>query len=469
MLSFFRVNASYQNFSLVLFFTLLRLPFVWSEVPLLIPELSWMLVGEQMNRGFLLYRDIWDNVSPLSGVVYWTIDSLFGRSQLAYQAAAFAVSVFQILYFNYVLRSKDVLPERSHVPGAIYALYLSMSFDLATLSPMLMSTSFLLLAFGVGVKMLERRLVTNEIFEMGFYIGIATLFYLPSALFMAWAFVTLLFYTGATLRQHVLGFFGSLFPLLMVMLFFYLNDGVENLNRNLLTSVFQVKQYALNDFSSLIISLLFPFMIGILGFMRMLTGSRLVNFQSRVQQSMALWFITAVLLIPLMQYLAPMQFVMFIPPAAFFSTYYFQSFKKRWIAEFIFIGVAGGILLINYQGLLSLDPTLSIGRLESLRAKSALLPEEIRMKRILVIGEDEGEYLNNYTATPYLNWDLARYDMGSLDNFDSVIHIYNNFSQDPPEYIIDKENVMPKLFIRVPALKKRYKPSPWKGIYQKTG
>ena len=89
-------------------------------------------------------------------------------------------------------------------------------------------------------------------------------------------------------------------------------------------------------------------------------------------------------------------------------------------------------------------------------------------KRILVIGEDEGEYLNNFTATPYLNWDLARYDLKNLDNFDSVIHIYDNFRQDPPDYVIDKENVMPRLFIRVPALKKRYKPSPWKNIYQKT-
>lgn len=422
-----------------------------------------------MSRGFMLYRDVWDNMSPLSGVVYWILDSLFGRSQVAYQALAFAVSLFQVLYFNYVLRSRDVLPERSNVPGAIYAVFLTISFDLATLSPMLMAASFLLLALGVAIKMLERRLVTNEIFEMGLYIGIATLFYLPSALFMAWAFVTILFYTGATLRQHVLGFFGSVFPLLMVMLFFYLNDGVENLNRNLLTSVFQVRQYNLTDFSTLFISLFLPFLIGVLGFMRMLTNSRLINFQSRVQQSMALWFIASVLLIPLMPYLAPMQFVLFIPVVAYFSTYYFQSFKRRWLAELLFLGVVGGILLISYQGLLSLSPSLQIGKLENLRAKSALLPEEIRNKRILVIGDDEGEYLNNFTATPYLNWDLARYDMESLDNFDSVIHIYDNFRQDPPDYIIDKENIMPKLFIRVPALKKKYKPSPWKGIYQKVG
>ncbi|GAB2796683.1 hypothetical protein GCM10027275_47550 [Rhabdobacter roseus] len=466
MLSFFRVNAAYQTLSLILFFLLLRVPFSWAQVPLLVPELSWMLVGEQMGRGFMLYRDIWDNVSPLSGLVYWSIDALFGRSQIAFQVAAAGISIFQILYFNYLMRARDVFPERNFIPGAIYALLLNISFDLSTLSPMLMATTFLLLAFGTLVKMLSRRQITNEVFEMGFYIGMATLFYLPASLFMIWGFLSLLFYSGATFRHHLLGFFGSVFPLLMVVLYFYLNEGIDSLNRNLLTSVFQVKQYNLNDFSSLLVSLLLPLVVGVLGFMRMFTHARFVNYQSRIQQIMAIWFIVAVLTIPLMQYLAPMQFVVFIPAAAFFISWYFQSFKQQWRAELLFLGVAGGILLIQYQGLMGWLPGVTLGRLENLRAKSALLPQEIQGKRILVLGEDEGEYINNITATPYLNWDLARYDLENLDNFDSVIHIYDNFRQDPPDYVIDKQNIMPTLFERVPILKKRYHSSPWKGIYE---
>jgi hypothetical protein len=463
------VNAVYQNVSLVLFFLLLRLPFLWSDIPLLVPELNWMLVGEQMNRGFMLYRDIWDNISPFSGLAYWSVDTLFGRSQWAFQVIAAVIAIFQILYFNYIIHSRELFTERTYVPGAVYALLLNISFDLATLSPMLMATTFLLLALGTLVKIISRRQVTNEVFEVGIYIGIATLFYLPASVYIVWASVALLFYTGATFRHFLLGFFGSAFPLLMVVLFFYLNDGVDNLNRNLLTSVFQVKQYNLNDFSSLLISLLIPLVLGVLGFMRLFSTTRFVNYQSRVQQIMAIWFFTAVLTIPLMQFLAPMQFIVFMPPAAFFATHYFQTFKKVWAAELIFLVVIAGVLLIQYQGVLDLFPRLAVGRLENLRAKSAMLPEEIRNKRILVLGEDEGEYINNFTATPYLNWDLARYDLENLDNFDSVIHVYDNFRQDPPDYIIDKQNIIPKLFARVPALQNRYKPSKWKGIYEKAG
>ncbi len=466
MLNFFRVNARYQTFSLVIFFLLLRLPFFIGGSPLLIPELSWMLVGEQMGHGFMLYKDVWDNVSPLSGMTYWLIDSIFGRSQWAFQFAAIGVSLIQLLYFNYIVHSKDIFHQRTFVPGALYAIFLNISFDLGTLSPMLMANTFLLFAFGSIVKMLVQKELSVQVFEMGLYLGIAALFYLPTSVFMIWSFLTLLFYTSSTIRYHLLGLFGSVFPMLMVVLFFYINNSVDSLNRNLLTSVFQVKQYNLNDFLSLFITLFLPLLFGVLGFMRITRGVRFVNYQNRVQQVMALWFLVALTTIPLMQYLAPMQFVIFIPPMAFFATYYFQSFRKRnFFDELQFTGMAAIILLLQYQGMRGIIPGLNVLKLENLRSKLASLPPEINNKRILVLGHHEGEYLNNFTATPYLNWDLASPFLRNLDNYENVIQAYDNFKKDPPEYVIDKANVMPKLLNRVPALKKQYHLSAWKGIY----
>jgi hypothetical protein len=466
LLSFFRVNAAYQSVILILFFIALRIPFFLADIPLLIPELSWMLVGEQMSRGFLLYRDIWDNVSPLSGMVYWGVDSLFGRSQLVYQLAAMGLGVFQVLYFDNLLRSRDIYAERNYIPGLLYTLYLTISFDLSTLSPMLLSSSVLLLAIGSMVRILHRRQVSSEVFEMGVYIGLATLFYLPAALFVFWASICLLLFTGASLRDHLLGLFGTLFPLSLVLLYFYLVDGVESLNRNLLTSVFSVRQYELNDFASLILSLFVPLLVGLAGFLRIFR-IRTTTFQANVQQVMAIWFIVGVVTIPLMQFLAPMQFIFLIPAAVFFSYYYYQSFRSKWVAELLFFGAFGMIVSIFYLGIFNWLPNTPYSRLENLRAKPALLPAEINGKKIVVFGEEEGEYLTNVTATPYLNWDLSSYDLLNLDQFESVIHVYDNFTKDPPDYVIDKVGLMPKLFARVPALQKQYQKTQWEGIYKR--
>ncbi|ADB37047.1 hypothetical protein [Spirosoma linguale] len=468
MLSFFKSYFPYQYVSLLGLLLLIRLPLLLHPFPLLIPELNWMLVGEQMSQGNLLYRDIWDSISPLSALVYWGINSVFGRSPLVLHAAATLVSVFQIVYFNYLTNNRDVYPDRSFWPGLIYMLFMHLSFDCLTLSPVLMSTSFLLLAFGTLIRQMERRGATDEVFEVGFYIGIAALFYLPSALFILWAILSLLFYTGATFRQYSLSLFGFLFPFAATVLFYYLSDSLDDFNRNLLSSVFRVRQYSLSDFKSLIASLFIPLGLGILGFLSLFNRSgRYVNFQQRVQQIMAIWSVFAFLTIGLMPFLAPMVFLSFVPPMAYFAFFYFENIRKGWLAEIAFLIAFSLMLLLFYQGSLGLIPGSDLGRLSSLQVQASPLPNNITNQRVLIIGEDLSAYRQNKLATPYLNWDLAKYDLKNLDNYESVINVFDHFRQDPPDYIIDREDVVEKLFQRAPALSLQYEKTATPGVYKR--
>ncbi len=461
------MNAPYQYASLVALLALIRLPLLLHPTPLLLPELNWMLVGEQMGQGNMLYRDIWDSVSPLSGLVYWLTDAAFGRSQVTYHALATVVSLFQIVYFNYVMNSRDVLPDRNFWPGLLYMLFMNLSVDCTTLSPVLLSTSFLLLAFGTLIRQMERREATDEVFEVGFYVGLATLFYLPSALFIIWAAASLLFFTGATFRQHSLSLFGFLFPILLTLLYYYFNDGLNEFNRNLLASVFRVQHYNLTDFGTLLAALTIPLGVGVLGFFSLFNApGRYVNFQQRCQQIMLLWFLTAVLTIPLMPLLAPMQFVCFLPPMAFFAVLYLQNIRRSWLAELAFWGIALGVVLVFYQSALSLLPGVEIGRLTRLEVKPSLLSDQIRNRRVLVFGNDLSAYQYNRLATPYLNWELARYDLDQLDNYDAVIHVYDSFRQNPPDYLIDSEHIAAKLFRRAPALGAQYQPTLLPDVYK---
>jgi hypothetical protein len=447
---------------------LIRLPLLLHSFPLLIPELNWMIVGEQISQGNLLYRDIWDSVSPLSALVYWGMDTLFGRSLVALHGAATLVAVFQVVYFNYLINTRDIFPERTFWPGLLYMLFMHLSFDCMTLSPVLMSTSFLLLAFGTLVRQMDRRGATDEVFEVGFYIGIAALFYLPSALFIIWAVLSLLFYTGATFRQYSLSLFGFLFPFAATILFYYLFDSLDDFNRNLLAAVFRVRQYSLSDFQSLLVSLFIPLGLGVLGFVSLLNRSgRYVNFQQRIQQIMAIWFVVVVLTTGLMPFLAPMMFLSFVPPMAYFTYFYFEGVRRAWLAELTFLIAFMLILLFFYQGALGLIPGSGLGRLSSLQVQPSPLPDTIRNQRILIIGEDLSAYRYNQLATPYLNWDLSKYDLKNLDNYEAVINIFDHFRKDPPDYILDRENVIEKLFQRAPALANQYEKTEITDVYKK--
>lgn len=468
MLRFFQSYYPSLYISLLGLLILIRLPLLLNPFPLLTPELNWMIVGEQISQGDLLYRDIWDSLSPLSALVYWGIDSLFGRSPVVLHGAATLVSVFQIVYFNYVVNHRDVYPDRTFWPGLIYMLFMHISFDCLTLSPVLMSTSFLLLAFGTLIRQMDRRGATDEVFEVGFYIGISALFYLPSALFIIWAALSLLFYTGATLRQYSLTVFGFLFPIAATVLFYYLYDSLEDFNRNLLASVFRVRQYPLSDFQSLLASLFIPLGLGVLGFLSLFSrAGRYVNFQQRVQQIMFIWFATAVLTIGLMPFLAPMVFLSFLPPIVYFTYYYFEGIRRVWLAELTFFTAFLLMMLLFYQGALGLIPGVELGRLSNLQVKPSPLPANIRNQRVLIIGEDLSAYRQNRLATPYLNWDLSKYDLKNLDNYEAVINVFDHFRNDPPDYIVDREKVVSKLFQRAPALAAQYEPTAVADVYKR--
>jgi hypothetical protein len=468
MLSFFRSNAVFQLFVLLVLLVGVRLPVYLAGAPLLVPELQWMLLGEQLNKGLLLYADVWDSTAPLSALVYAGLNAVFGRSQVALQVTALLCSATQVVYFNELINRRGAFPERTWLPGLMYLVVLSTSVDCFTLSPALMATPFLLLALGTLLKQIDRTQASDEVFEIGFYLATALLFYPPAGLFVLWAVVSLLLYSGASFRQHSLLVFGFLFPLVLTGLFYYLDGHYADFSRIFVGSVVQIRQYNLNDFRSLLLAVVLPLTFAVLGFFRLLNYGRFTNFQTRVQQIMVFWAITSVLSVALMPFLAPMQFVHFVPCIAFFCVFFFTSFKRQAVAELLFLAFFGGVLLIGYQAVVPVFGGAATGQLANLRLPPADLPAAIRGKRIIVLGDALSEYRDNVPATPYLNWSLARYDLERLDNYDNVINILRNFERDPPEYIIDRQNLVPKLFGRIPALERRYK-RVGEGIYQRNG
>lgn len=465
MLSFFRANRLSQLVGLLVLLLLIRLPAYLGDIPLLIPELQWLLLGEQLAQGRILYVEVWDSTAPLAALVYAGLHALFGRSQDVLQGAAWVVAAGQSVYFTVLLNRRGAFPDRNYVPGLLYLVLLNASVDCATLSPPLLATSFLLLALSSLLKQLDREGATDEVFEIGFYLALATLFHPPMSVFVVWAFVSLLLYSGASVRQLSLALFGFLFPLLFTALYFYLTETFEAFRRNFLGSVFQLRQYNLNDFQSLLLALVLPVLVAILGFFRMLNYGRSTNYQARVQQIMVIWGVAAVLSIGLMPFLAPMQFVVFVPPVAFFGVYFFASFRRAWVPEVLFLVFFGAVLAIQYQAVYSVFGR-RLSSLDALRIKPVDLPAAVRQKRILVLGNDPGPYAENRLATPYLNWSLARYDFERLNQFESATNILQHVERDPPEYLIDQRNLAPTLFARIPALARQYQEVS-NGVYQR--
>ncbi len=456
MLQFFRVNAFYQIFSLLVLLILVRLPAFLNNLPLLIPELRWQLIGEQIAAGNLLYVDILDNIGPFSGIVYGLIHFFVGRSVNAYHILALIITTIQIFYFTLLVHKKGLFRERNYVPGLIIILFFSLSFDFYTLSPALMANTFLLLAFGSFLGQIERHGATDEVFEIGVLLGIGFLFYPPLFVFFLWILVGLNLFTGAKIRQQFLVLFGMVFPLLIVVIWYFIDGHFYEFFNYFILPIFEKRQFILNDFKGLLISFALPLAVSVLGFFRVIGSSKFSNFQTRAQQIILLWFVTAVLSIVLMPFLAPMQFIPFILPIVYFNVLYFADFKKKWIAEILFLALFLGVLFVNYQAFLPKFAAINLPKLDKLRLEVKPKNSEITGKKILVMGNDLSPYINNKTATPYINWGLSKSEFVNINNYNNVIKIMQNFEKDKPQYIFDQEKLLEKVFSRIPTLGNQY-------------
>src|SRR5690554_580906 len=124
---------------------ILRIPYMLLEIPLLQPELVWMLTGERLAHGFSMYVDIIDDNGPLSAGIYWLIHVFVGKSFLAYQLIAGLIILFQIFYINSLFIQYKAFEENTYIPALVMTVLFHLSFDFLTLSPALMGTTFILL------------------------------------------------------------------------------------------------------------------------------------------------------------------------------------------------------------------------------------------------------------------------------------------------------------------------------------
>ncbi len=454
MLQFFRTYDPFRLLGVLVLLLALRLPLLLNafsvDVPLLSPILDFMLVGERVAEGNALYKEVFAGIAPFSAWFYACLDMLFGRSVFGYALVGTVILFLQAIIFNTLLLRRDFLLDRGYVPAILYVFFGSISFDYLSVSPVLLSLTFLLLVMR-QIFTLTENTHDQTLFTIGFYLGIATLFHLPSSIFLFWVSVGLGVFRSTSFRQHLLVLFGFAFPILLLCLYFFWNDSLIDFIVQYFNSIsFAPKFYlSVQDF---IVILAFPTLFLVLSVLNMFSGRSLTNYQSYCRQMMIFWLVASVFSLLLCKYWLPFQFVLFLPALAFFGTYYLFSIQRRWISELLFLSVLGGIGLqlwasrtvifypLNYQEAIIKKPSNF----------------ELKNEKIWVFGENHSYYIDNKPVTPYLDWKLTQNRIEELDNYQALLLFYNQIEKEKPQFIIDEERQLTPLFERIPLLAEKY-------------
>lgn len=456
MLSFFKINDPYRLAFILLLILAIRLPLFYFGVPVIIPEVKWLLIGEALANGKGMYKDIWDFTGPLSAGFYSLLHLVFGKSIGAYRAISMLLVLIQCGIFNNLLLSNKAYNQNTYVPALMYMVFMHMSFDFMTLSPVLMGMTFALLA----VNNLFRRMdntTRDELFvQMGFYVGIATLFYLPFFLYFVVIILSLLIYTGSIFRRMLLMVYGFAIVLTLAALYYFWFDSLSIFRILFIESSFTISPFNYFTWKEYLGLFAIPLGIFIIAYFKTKTTGRFINAQIKIQNVMLLFTTMGIFSVILSKEFSIYQLIFVVPGLAFFTSHYLLLLKRWVVAESITLIVCG-VLLLNM--LFPLKEWLFIDELVSydqLIASESPFGEITSGKKILIIGDHVELYRDAGLATPYLNWQFSQKHLENLDYYDNLTEAFMNFSENLPEVIIDEKNVVEKLFDKMPTIALKY-------------
>ncbi len=198
----FKANNSYNNFLLLLYGVLLKLPmFLHPQVP-----------QPQQIDGFL-YKAILKWLQPIAAGL-----------PVIYPAIAFILLFHQAVYFNKLANDQRIMQRPHYLTGMSYLLITSLFVEWNVLSSPLIINSLLIWVWSKMSGLYNNQKPKTALFNIGIAIGVCTFFYFPSLAFAALIIFGLAITRPFKLAEWLIALFGIITPYYFLLAFVFLTD-----------------------------------------------------------------------------------------------------------------------------------------------------------------------------------------------------------------------------------------------------
>lgn len=446
MLSFFRINDPYRLIFIFLILVGVRLAWMLTGLAFSVPELHWLLIGQRLSDGFVMYREVYDHTGPLAAMVYKWLDVLFGQSRWAHWVISTFLVIVQAGILNNVLLKNKAYDENNYLPAFFYVMLTCGLSDFFALSPQLLSLTFVLLSLSHIFRRIDN-VVTDELFlSSGIYLGIATFFYLPAAVFFLAFLLSFVLFSSAVLRRLLLFVYGAGLVFLLIWCYYFWFEAHRDFAFSFFyAGLFTSGSYGLTLGQTLLAAAAI-LLVSLLGFST-LFSQRFTNFQQKMQQVMVLFFVGGGLIIWLTRERITADLLFLLPTAAYFLVYYVLGLRRRFIRFLLPWIIVLGVLL--YPIFWMRQPAS-----ESLLVAPSKLP--FTHEKLMGIGLSPEHYIGQQLAGPFLDKRISQERLKGLDYYGQAAELYEVIERSSPSVIIDSLGVMPKMLDRFPRLAEAY-------------
>jgi hypothetical protein len=149
---------------------------------------------------------------------------VIGRNAWIAAMVASILVFLQAILVNRIANNFQISNQSSFFPGLFFVLMASSIPDFLKLSAPLLATTFILLAFNQLLGTWNTQKVAGQIYNVGFWIGVSVLFYMPTIGLVFASVVGLNLLRGFDFRERMMIFCGFLTPIMLAWTWFFLQD-----------------------------------------------------------------------------------------------------------------------------------------------------------------------------------------------------------------------------------------------------
>jgi hypothetical protein len=407
-------------------------------------EIKNYLIGQKLNQGFRLYKDIRDNTGPFATGFYQLLDFL--SIPLSYNPyVAFLLIATQAYLFHQTIAQFDLMPKLGGLAFGVYLLLFHLSTEFHVPDPALLGLTFILLAWKEIIQQQKTLLVNDRVFLVGIYLATATLLFPAYFWLLPWAILSLLFYSGVSIRQMILVLIGYLVILTIASLVFSFRGNLPYLWQVYSTSAITFHLISWQESKMVLFSFAPAIVMGIWGLYKVVGNPKIRAHAQKAQQTTIIWFFFSFISIANFPSYNRINFVLLLPPLAYFGLNLFYLIKKNWQKELTLLLLIIAVFLTANQDQKGLEI-----------AKNRIDKIPVNGQKLLILGPEIQEYLHNQMAGPFVNWDLAKPLLSQLDSYKNVIIVQEYFIKDQPTYIYDSEGYFAKIGQHLPYITQQY-------------
>ncbi|HSY76729.1 MAG TPA: DUF6427 family protein [Bacteroidia bacterium] len=172
---------------------------------------------------------VWVWISPAKDVNYTARMPLFNvfwgwatRLQVFSTGFGIILLLTQAFVWNAFVNSNTLLKQSSNFPAFFFILLASCRPSLICLYPALFASLFLVLAMRRLAASYKKEKALSEVFDAGLFIGIASLFYIPLAVFIVFLWIAILTIRSLIWREWVAALIGFVLPFGFALAYHYL-------------------------------------------------------------------------------------------------------------------------------------------------------------------------------------------------------------------------------------------------------